>query len=102
VPESLDCCKGTVLVRAFAARVTAGGSPTVIVPPSGRPLAEWSGSATGDSPGGECKSAAQWSFHLGCNFTVSQVQLASFAHADPARPIPPPARLSDDLTLVRQ
>lgn len=98
-PETLDCCAaGPFLVRAFEARVSANGGDGPIVPPSGRPLAEWSGSTTGLSKPGECKPAAQWSFRLGCGFTVSKAQLAHFAHADPARPVQD--LLSHDLTLV--
>jgi len=100
-PETLDCCQeGPFVVRAFEARVTAGGGQGLIVPPPGRPLAEWTGSTTGKSTPGECKPEAQWSFRLGCGFTVSQAQLAAFDHADPARPVQPPNRLSKDLTLV--
>jgi hypothetical protein len=101
-PETLECCQaGPFLVRAFAARVTAEGPDEPIVPPPGLPLAEWSGSTTGaDKEPGQCKPEAQWSFTLGCEFTLSEAQLHHFKHADPARPVQPPARLSHDLTLV--
>jgi hypothetical protein len=99
-PETLDCCEtAPFLVRAFAARVTAGGVPGPIPPPTGRPLAEWTGSTSGaDSVPPECKPAAEWSFRLSCDFTVSEAQLKQFKHADPARPIQ--AILSRDLTQV--
>jgi hypothetical protein len=101
-PETLECCQtGPFLVRAFAARVTAQGPDTPILPPPGLPLAEWSGSTTGaDKEPEQCKPAAQWSFRLGCDFTVSEAQLHHFRHADPARPVQPSTRLSHDLTLV--
>lgn len=100
-PETLACCTDPpFLVRAFSATVTAGGEPGPIVPPAGRPLAEWSGSTTG--AGSEtCKPAALWSFRLGCDFPVSEAQLKEFKHADPARPIQEGDRLSRDLTLVQ-
>jgi hypothetical protein len=99
-PETLACCiDPPFLVRAFGAKVTAGGRPEPIVPPAGRPLAEWSGSTTG--AGSEaCKPAALWSFHLGCRFTVSEAQLKEFNHRDPARPEQTGDKLSRDLTLV--
>ena len=101
-PETLACCEtGPFLVRAFAAKVTAEGMNEPILPPSGRPLAEWSGSTTGrESQPGECKPAAQWSFRLSCEFTLSREQLHRFKHADPARPVQTGDRLSKDLTLV--
>jgi hypothetical protein len=101
-PETLACCEvGPFLVRAFAARVTAKGKDEPIVPPPGLPLAEWSGSTTGaDKEPAQCKPAAQWSFRLGCDFTLSEAQIHHFEHADPARPVQPPSRLSKDLTLV--
>lgn len=100
--ETLSCCKeGPFLVRAFNARVTAEGGGGAIIPPSGRPLAEWSGSTTGpDTEPNQCKPPAMWSFRLGCHFTVSAAQLARFKHADPARPLQTGDRLSRDLTLV--
>jgi hypothetical protein len=101
-PETLDCCvEAPFLVRAFAARVTAGGVYQPIEPPLGRPLGEWSGSTTGPSQPAECKPAAQWSFRLGCDFTVSEAQLGHFRHADPARRVQSGPRLSQDLTLVQ-
>ena len=101
-PETLDCCaEAPFLVRAFAAKVTAGGSYQPIETPSGRPLAEWSGSTTGVSKPDECKPAAQWSFRLGCDFKVSEGQLGHFKHADPARRVQTGARVSKDLTLVK-
>jgi hypothetical protein len=101
-PETLDCCeKGPFVVRAFTARVTAGGKPAPIEPPPGRPLAEWSGSTTGpDRTPDECKPAALWSFRLGCDFTVSEGQLGRFHHVDPARPVQTGNRLSRDLTMI--
>lgn len=101
-PETLSCCTDPpFLVRAFNATVTPRGEPGPIVPPDGRPLAEWSGSTTGaEDEENECKPAALWSFRLGCGFTVSQAQLGQFRHADPARPVQRGTRLSRDLTLV--
>jgi hypothetical protein len=83
-PETLECCQaGPFLVRAFAARVAAHGPDTPILPPPGLPLAEWSGSTTGaDKEPEQCKPAAQWSFRLGCDFTLSEAQLHRFRHAD--------------------
>jgi hypothetical protein len=101
-PETLNCCtKPPFLVRAFSAKVTAGGLPGPIPPPTGRPLAEWSGSTTGaDSVPPACKPAAEWSFRLSCDFTVSEGQLSLFRLVDPARPVQPANRLSRDLTQV--
>jgi hypothetical protein len=101
-PETLDCClEAPFLVRAFAAKVTPGGTPGPIAPPPGRPLAEWSGSTTGkETSPNECKPAAQWSFRLGCGYTVSEGQLSQFHHFDPARPVQSGPRVSKDLTLV--
>jgi hypothetical protein len=101
-PETLDCCEeGPFLVRAFEAKVTQDGHGGAIVPPSGRPLAEWTGSTTGrENQPGECKPEALWSFRLGCDFRVSEEQLKEFHHYDPARPLQPADRLSRDLTLV--
>jgi hypothetical protein len=101
-PETLQCCEeGPFLVRAFEAQVTRGGRGGPIVPPLGRPLAEWSGSTTGrEKEPGECKPAALWSFRLGCDFRVSEAQVKAFRHHDPARPLQPADRVSRDLTLV--
>lgn len=101
--HDLDCCEaGPFVVRAFAAKVTAGGLKTVIPEPTGRPLAEWSGSTTGpDKVPNECKKAAEWSFRLGCDFTVSQGQLSRLGHPHPARRPQPANRLSRDLRLVQ-
>jgi len=101
-PQTLQCCEeGPFLVRAFEAQVTRGGRGGAILPPPGRPLAEWSGSTTGpEKEPSECKPAALWSFRLGCSFKVSEEQLKEFHHADPARPLQPADRVSRDLTLV--
>jgi hypothetical protein len=111
-PEHLDCCAvGPFVVRGFSARVTkddGGGGGGVlprppIIPPTGRPLAEWSGSNTGpdDKPGGCKPLSVQWSFRLGCGFTVSQAQLRAFpGGGQGARPPQTGQRLSKDLTLV--
>jgi hypothetical protein len=101
-PETLECCEeGPFLVRAFEAKVTRGGRGGAIVPPPGRPLAEWDGSTTGgEKEPGECKPAALWSFRLGCSFRVSEEQVKAFHHHDPARPLQPADRVSRDLTLV--
>jgi len=100
-PETLACCEtAPFLVRAFSAKVTAQGADTPIVVPPGRPLAEWSGSTTGAALPDECKPAAQWSFRLGCDFTLSEAQVRHFRHADPARPVQSGPRVSKDLTLV--
>lgn len=86
--EKLDCCEaGPFLVRAFSAKVTAKGADEPIVPPPGLPLAEWSGSTTGpDETEGQCKPAAQWSFRLGCDFTLSEAQMHRFKHPTPPGP----------------
>jgi hypothetical protein len=92
--------KGPFLVRAFNAKVTAGGSGP-IEPPPGRPLAEWSGSTTcPDCAPGICKAAAQWSFRLGCGFELGIEQLRRFRHPHEARGLQTGYRLSHDLTLV--
>ena len=72
-----------------------------IEPPSGGPLAEWTGSTTGpnETPG-QCKPEAQWSFRLGCGFTLSAGQLSGFDHAHAARGLQAGYRASQDLTLV--
>ena len=102
-PQSTDCCKGDVaVVRGFAAKVTQEGPGGPIVEPSGRPLFEWSGSTTGpDKVPNECKPPAQWSFRLGCDFTVSAAQLreAGFTAQRP-RGLQTGSRISDDLVLV--
>lgn len=100
-PESLKCClEGPFVVRAFNATVTAGGGAGPIETPPGRPLAEWSGSTTSpDEKPGQCKPAAQWSFRLGCEFTLSERQLSRF-HPHEARGLQGGARVSKDLTLV--
>jgi hypothetical protein len=102
-PETLDCClEAPFLVRAFGAKVTAGGTAGPILVPTGRPLAEWSGSTTSpDKVPDECKPAAQWSFRLDCGFTLSEAQLKTFHHVDKARGLQTGSRLSKDLTLVR-
>jgi len=101
-PETLECCEeGPFIVRAFEAQVTRDGRSGAIVPPPGRPLAEWSGSTTGrEKEPDECKPAALWSFRLGCGFRVSEAQVKEFHHHDPARLLQPADRLSRDLTLV--
>jgi hypothetical protein len=101
-PETLECCQAEpFLVRAFSAKVAATGPDEPILPPPGLPLAEWSGSTTApDRVPDECKPAAQWSFRLGCDFSVSAAQLRRFKHADPARHVQHGPRLSKDLTLV--
>jgi len=101
-PVTLDCCEaGPFVVLAYSATVTAGGQAEPIVPPTGRPLAEWSGSTTNaDRYPGECKPPAQWSFRLGCDFKVSEAQLKPLKHPDPARGLQPCNRLSRDLTRV--
>lgn len=103
-PETLDCCiKGPIVVMGYHAKVTADTTPGPVPVKWGPPSAEWSGSNTGpDNPPGECKPVhAQWSFPLGCDFTVSLGQLGLFHHQDKARGLQPPERLSNDLTHVR-
>jgi len=115
--ESTDCCGGDPkVVLAYQARVTAPSSPGPVPVYWGSPVrgpapvfwgstaAEWSGSTTGPEkpptePNG-CKPAALWSFALGCNFTISQDQLALFRHPEPARGLQPPSRLSHDLRRI--
>jgi hypothetical protein len=101
-PVTLECCEaGPFVVLAYSATVTRGGPEEPIVPPTGRPLAEWSGSTTNaDRYPGECKPPAQWSFRLGCDFRVSEGQLKALKHPDPARGLQPCNRLSRDLTQV--
>jgi hypothetical protein len=101
-PVTLSCCEeGPFLVIAYSATVTAGGKEEPIVAPNARPYAEWSGSTTNDdNKPGECKPPAQWSFRMGCDFTVSEGQLKALQHPDPARPLQACNRLSRDLTRV--
>jgi hypothetical protein len=77
-PESLACCTGkTNLVLGFSAKVVSGGSTPILTPPA-RKFAEWSGSNTGPDNlrPTDCKeTAVEWSFRLGCTFTVGQNQL---------------------------
>jgi hypothetical protein len=100
--ENLTCCLlGPFVVRGFSAKVTSGGNVPPIIPPTGRPLAEWSGSNTGpDQDPNICKPvAAQWSFRLGCGFNVPRNQLPGKPHG--ARPLQSGDRVSKDLTLVQ-
>jgi hypothetical protein len=101
-PVTLECCEeGPFVVLAWSARVIPDRREIPIVPPTGRPLAEWSGSTTNeDQSPNECKPSAQWSFRLGCDFVVSEIQLAALKHPDPARPLQACNRLSRDLTHV--
>lgn len=100
----LGCCqKEPFVVRGFSAKVALDGGNvppgTPIIPPLGRPLAEWTGSNTG--PGEECKTIlAQWSNVLNCEIKVTQSQLSVYAHAEGARALQHGERLSHDLTLV--
>lgn len=104
-PETLECCKtGPFVVMAYQAKL-AGPTPTVAPVPVlwGLPAAEWSGSNTNWDPVGACKPVpAQWSFILGCNFSVSASQLRLFRHADTLRRLQPENRLSHDLTRVEE
>jgi hypothetical protein len=100
--ENLKCCLiGPFVVRGFSAKVTSGGKVPPIIPPTGRPLAEWSGSNTGpDQDPNICKPvAAQWSFQLGCGFNVPSNELPGKPHG--ARPPQSGDRVSKDLTLVK-
>jgi hypothetical protein len=106
-PETLACCKALpAVVMAYQARVLPSPELGVVAPVPvlwGFPAVEWSGSNTGWDPVGACKPVpAQWSFILGCNFTLTENQLKVFRHADAARRLQPPARLSNDLTLVKK
>lgn len=101
-PESLACCQSLepgdpVLVIGYHAKVTGEGPPLQPFPmPWGFPTASWSGSTTGTKPPVDCKPPAQWSFILGCDFTVTGKQLDLFAHMDQARRLQ--TQLSNDLT----
>jgi len=102
-PETLECCaEGPVVVRAYHARVTAGGSPSDPLPaPWHPPFAQWTGSNTGWDTPGQCKPiGAEWSFSLGCDLRVSQARLGRFHHRDPARVLQGGVRVSKDLTRV--
>ncbi|HEY6248572.1 MAG TPA: hypothetical protein VI685_01350 [Candidatus Angelobacter sp.] len=111
-PDKLDhsglgCCqKAPFVVRGFSAQVSSDGRSvppgTPIIPPVGRPLAEWTGSNTGpDDVPDECKPIeAQWSFLLSCKVKISRRQLSVFPYAHKARDLQPENRLSKDLTLV--
>ncbi|HVT15298.1 MAG TPA: hypothetical protein VHQ90_03825 [Thermoanaerobaculia bacterium] len=99
--ENLKCCLvGPFVVRGFSAKVTSGGNVPPIIPPIGRPLAEWSGSNTGpDQDPKICKPlAVQWSFQLGCGFEVPLKELPGKPHG--ARPVQSGDLVSKDLTLV--
>ena len=103
-PLGIDCCKSLqegdpVLVLGHHARVTATGPPLNPIPVPWRfASAQWSGSTTGTKPPEPCKPAAQWSFILGCGFTVSQAQLRLFSRFDQARALQ--LQLSHDLARI--
>lgn len=105
--HALECCaKPPIVVRGFSAKVAPDGGNvppgTPIIPPLGRPLAEWSGSNTGpDKVPNECKPiAAQWSSLLNCGIEVTQSQLRVYPYAHGAREVQSGDRVSKDLTLV--
>lgn len=101
--ETLNCCEGLpVVVKAYHARVMAGGQNEPVPVLWNLPAAEWSGSNTGpdDYPGGCKPIPARWSFTLGCGFKVTWAQLAPFHHPEPARGLQPRDRLSTDLAEV--
>ncbi|HEV7669601.1 MAG TPA: hypothetical protein VGS22_13840 [Thermoanaerobaculia bacterium] len=101
--ETLNCCKtGPVVVMGYHAKVTANTTTEPIPVDWGLPAAEWSGSNTSpDESPGECKPiSAKWRFSLGCDLTVGHGQLGLFRHADAARGLQPPNRLSSDLNRL--
>jgi hypothetical protein len=100
-PQHLDCCRtdGPLVVVAHQAKVTSRPLAPPLAVQFGPPAAEWSGSSTSPPPP-ECKTAAYWSFTLGCGFEVSQQQLQPFNHPEEARALQPPDRLSRDLTHI--
>jgi hypothetical protein len=88
------------VVAAYHARVVGSSIAAPVPPRFGQKRAEWLGSSTGpEKPPGECKQAAEWSFTLGCEFTVTSGQLSVFEHPEPARALQPPDRLSHPLVL---
>jgi hypothetical protein len=101
LPENLDSCRvGPVVVVGYHAKAISGpaGPPVPVL--FGPPAAEWWGSSTNAGPP-SCKNPAFWHFALGCNFTVSALQLRNqFRHPDRARALQAPNRLSRDLTLI--
>jgi hypothetical protein len=119
--ETTKCCEtdphdpdAPIVVLGYHAKVTAGGTPGPVPTYWGQPVPgpvpavwgatadEWSGSTTGpNSSPNECKPAAQWSFALGCDFTVSEGQLALFTHPEPARGLQPADRLSPLKKITR-
>jgi hypothetical protein len=101
--NNLRCCTAPpFVVRGFSAEVVAEApvGPPVRQPDQGL-LVEWIGSNTSpDEPPDTCKyTPAQWSFRLGCGFTVGLNQLEGMKPHD-ARPVQPPQHNSPDLTLV--
>jgi hypothetical protein len=105
-PEGLDrCIPGSLVVVGYAAKVTQLPSNGLVPLHFGPPAAEWTGSATNvDLPPPpappECKVAAFWHFALGCNFEVTEHQLAMFTHPDGKRMLQPQERRSRDLTRI--
>jgi len=121
--ETTKCCEtdpkdpdAPIVVLGYHAKVTADGAQGPVPTYWGQPVPgpvpvvwgatadEWSGSTTGPDKPEEngCKAAAQWSFALGCNFTVSEGQLALFTHPDPARGLQPASRLSPLKKITRR
>ncbi|HSS50201.1 MAG TPA: hypothetical protein VLX28_14785 [Thermoanaerobaculia bacterium] len=104
--RSLDCCEaGPFVVLAFSAKNGVGMEPNpnlpFIQPRIATAMAEWLGSSTNqDRYPGECQAAAQWSFQLGCNFTVRPAELTTLGEAKEPRAPQSCNRLSRDLTLA--
>lgn len=98
-PVSQCCLEAPVVVLGYHARVAAGGAPGRLPVIRDGSFAEWLGSATGpDTEEGpaDCKPEAEWSFTLGCTFSVTAGQLGR--HGEGARPLQD--RVSRDLVLV--
>ena len=97
VPEC--CLEPPFVVLGYHARVAAGGAPGRLPVIRDGSFAEFLGSTSGpDTEEGPapCKPEAEWSFTLGCTFSVTAAQLGP--HGEGARPLQD--RVSRDLILV--
>ena len=103
-PETLECCaEPPFVVMGYHAKVAASSFAAPVPVMWGPPSAEWLGSNTNADKPEECKPiTAEWSFTMGCGFTVTEGQLRTYRHADTLRMLQPPARLGHPLVLVEK
>jgi hypothetical protein len=100
-PVSKCCLAPPFVVLGYHAKVAPEGAPGRLPVIRDGPFAEWLGSTTGtgsEEGGDPCKPEAEWSFTLGCDFSVTAGQLGP--HGEGARPLQ--ERVSRDLKYVRQ